>query len=211
MLRRLAWLCFLALPALATAQGFSSAFEFSHSQTGFDFNGLIYQTHITEAGIQLGHYWYHHLVDVSIRGGYLGVTQDSNPQLTGLNLGGYYVGLSGTTFIPVQKAWGFTLGLGGTYHRASDSAGDEHVRFRWFNLVSRAGVWFRVRAARLSTGLYARHFYGSHEFPNSSIRGRTQSGLYGGLSFYTGAHSRVAVFVDTGSYQSLMLSFRFGF
>ncbi len=87
MLRRLAWLCFLALPALATAQGFSSAFEFSHSQTGFDFNGLIYQTHITEAGIQLGHYWYHHLVDVSIRGGYLGVTQDSNPQLTGLNLG----------------------------------------------------------------------------------------------------------------------------
>jgi hypothetical protein len=216
MLRRLALVFFLALPAVAAAQGFSSAFEFSHAQTGFDINGSTYKTHITEAGIQLGHYWYHHLVDVAFRGGYLGVTQDTNPALTGLNLGGYYAGASITSFIPIQKIWGFTLELAGTYHRVSDSVGPEQYRLRWLGVASRAGAWYRLWAARFSAGLYVRNFSGSQLLSGktnvtSPIAGDTLSGFYAGLSFYTSPHGRVAFFADTGSYQSLMLSFRYGF
>lgn len=216
MWKRIALVCLLAFPAVACAQGFGSALDFSRARTSFNIDGQSYGTHITEAGVEFGHYWYHHFLDLSIRGGYLGVTQDSNPDLTGLNLGGYYVGLAGTSFFPVKHNFGFTVGLGATYHRVSDSVTNEQYRLHWFGWVSRAGAWYRLGVARFSAGFYYRHFQGSELLSGKtnitqSVEGRSRSGLYGGLSFYTGRRGRVALFVDTGSYQAIMLSFRYGF
>ena len=206
----------LGFPVAACAQGFGSAFNFSRVQTSFNINGHSYETHFTEAGVELGHYWYHHFLDVSLRGGYLGVTQDGNPVLTGLDLGGYYAGLGATAFFPVQKDFGFTVGLGETYHRVSDSVTTEQYRLRWFDFASRAGAWYRLGVARFSAGIYYRHFSGSELLSGTTnetenIYGTTRSGLYGGISFYTSSHGRVAAFVDTGAYQAILLSFRYGF
>lgn len=206
----------LGLCSTALAHGFAAGIDWGQAHTTFDVGGTGYSTHITETGLELGHWWYGHKVLIAVRGGYLGVTQNHNPALSGLNLEGYYAGLAARTTYPLFPAFGLTLGLDGTYHRASDTVGAQQARIRWFDFLARLGAWYRYGVARASAGLIVRRYSGNQILngPTSndlSIPGKARAGAYLGLSFYTGAQSRVAAFADIGAYSAYMVSFRYGF
>jgi hypothetical protein len=202
--------------AVASAHGFAAGIDWGQAHTEFDVGGTNYSTHITETGVEIGHWWYGRKVLVALRGGYLGVTENQNPALSGLNVEGYYAGLGARTTYPLFPSFGLTLGLDGTYHRASDTVGARMARIRWFDLLGRVGAWYRYGIARASAGLVVRRYSGSvlATYPvasDLSIPGKARAGAYLGLSFYTGARSRVAAFADIGAYSAYTVSFRYGF
>ncbi len=206
----------LGLSAVASAHGFAAGIDWSQAHTNFDIGGTSYSTHITETGVELGHWWYGRRVLVAVRGGYLGVTQDRNPALTGLNLGGYYAGLAARTVYPLFPAFGLTLGLDGTFHRASDTVGRQQSKIRWFDVLARLGAWYRYGVARASAGVVFRRYSGNQILSGPitselSMPGTARAGAYVGLSFDTGERSRVAAFADLGSYSAFLVSFRYGF
>lgn len=202
--------------AVASAHGFAAGIDWGQAHTDFDVGGTSYSTQITETGLEIGHWWYGRRVLVAVRGGYLGVTQNHNPALSGLNLQGYYAGLAARSTYPLFSGFGLTLGLDGTYHRASDTAGSQEARIRWFDLLARLGAWYRYGVARASAGVIVRRYSGNQLLSGPvssdlSIPGKARAGAYLGLSFYTGPRSRVAAFADIGAYSAYTVSFRYNF
>jgi hypothetical protein len=200
-------------PAAAHPLGIAISYEDVHFP--LDVGGSSYETHLSEINLDLRDHLGRYVL-VGLHGGYIGVTQDTNPAFSGLDVSGYDVGVSATGVVPLTSFFGVTLSAADTYHDASASVPDGHNRLHWYDAGGRLGVWLADGHFRVSAGGYVRHLEGNELLapPHAatvSIAGRTRAGPYGGISYVTSEGGRIALFVEGGRWHGATLSFRYGF
>ncbi len=198
-----------------SAHPLAAAITYEDVHFPLDVGGVTYGTHLSEINLDfrdhLGRY-----VLVGLHGGYIGVTQDDNPALSGLNVSGYDVGVTATGTVPLTSDLGVTLSGGDTYHDASSSVPGGHNRLHWYDAGARLGLWLSYGHLRLSGGGYVRHLEGNELLASPhaetlAVDGETLAGPYGGISYVTSEGGRIALFVDGGRWHGATLSFRYGF
>lgn len=204
----------LAAPPLA-AHPLGAAITYEDVHFPLDVGGTSTATHLSEINLDLRDHLGRFLL-VGLHGGYIGVTQDTNPALAGLDVSGYDVGVSAAGIVPVLPHWGVTLSAADTYHDASASVPGGHDRLHWYDAQGRLGLWFTAGELRLSAGGYVRHLEGTELLapPRSAsvpVAGRTLTGPYGAVSYVTASGGRIALFVEGGRWHGVSLSFRYGF
>lgn len=208
-------LVLLLIPLTLSAHPLGVAITYENSHFPLDIAGTSYQTHLSEINLDLRDHLGHYIL-VGVHGGYIGVTEDSNPALSGLDVSGYDAGVSATGTVPLLRHWGITLSAADTYHDASASIPTGQDRLHWYDATGRLGIWFRAQELRLSAGGYLRHLEGT-EFvapphaESQPILGQTLSGPYAAISYVTHEGGRIALFVDGGRWHGVSLSFRYGF
>ncbi len=206
---------FFFLAPIATANPLGAAISYENVHFPLDVGGTSYQTHISEINLDLRDHLGRYVL-VGLHGGYLGVTQDANPALAGLDVSGYDAGVTATGVLPLTSYLGVTLSAADTYHNASASVPQGHERLHWYDAGGRLGLWLAYRHLRVSAGGYVRHLEGSeYVAPPSAetlnIAGRTLAGPYGAISYVTNEGGRIVLFVEGGRWHGLKLSFRYGF
>ncbi len=206
---------FLFLVPVAAAHGLAAAISYENVHFPLDVGGASYSTHLSEINLDLRDHLGRYVL-VGFHGGYIGVTQDANPALSGLNVSGYDLGVTATGVVPLTSYFGVTLSAGDTYHDASASVPGGHDRLHWYDAGGRLGLWLAYGHLRLSGGGYVRHFGGGEHLapPRSTaftVAGQTLDGPYGAISYVTNEGGRIALFVEGGRWHGITLSFRYGF
>lgn len=206
----LAWapsVCGSTEPALAAAVGFA------RSQAVFSLAGTSEVTDYTEVGVAFRQWLIRHVFNLGLRGGYLNVTQDSNPAVGGASFAGAFGGLDAELHLALTHGLSLVAYASETYHQAGTHLADGHaLRIRWYGFHARIGPLVQIGPLMLGLGAYDRRADGREltALPSSSLFAH-QSGPYASLTLVTGSDGSVELLGEGGRWHTYLLSFRYGF
>ncbi len=199
----------------ASAQPIGAGLDFQDSHAVFDVGGNHYATHYIETGLTFRQWLVPSLFNLGLRGGYLSVTQDPNPVVSGANIGGEYIGLDAGfryNWIPLI---GFRAYASETYHRSSTTTkiGVDHIN--WYGFHARAGADLQIGIVGIGAGVFYRRATGHEPIPASQPESvalfENESGPYASVTLYPAVGGSVTLLGEGGRWHSYLLTFRYGF
>ncbi len=199
----------------ASAQAIGAGLDFQDSHAVFDVGGNHYATHYIETGLTFRQWLVPSLFNLGLRGGYLSVTQDSNPVVSGANIGGEYIGLDASfryNWIP----WiGFRAYASETYHHSSTTTkiGVNHID--WYGFHARAGADLHFGIVGIGAGAFYRRATGHEPMPASQPETvalfENETGPYASVTLYPVVGGSVTLLGEGGRWHTYLLTFRYGF
>ena len=199
----------------ASAQAIGAGLDFQDSHAVFDVGGNHYATHYIETGLTFRQWLVPSLFNLGLRGGYLSVTQDPNPVVSGANIGGEYIGLDASfryNWIP----WiGFRAYASETYHHSSTTTkiGVNHID--WYGFHARAGADLHFGIVGIGAGAFYRRATGHEPMPASQPETvalfENETGPYASVTLYPVVGGSVTLLGEGGRWHTYLLTFRYGF
>lgn len=150
--------------------------------------------------------------------GYMEFHQPDNAALAGLSPNGGYLGIVLGSRLWENDYFQINAQLDYTYHRLEDDASGREVKLSWTTTTGRLGFAFDVWRIRFSVGAYQSSVDGEQEFSGTLTTttafelAEEDTGLYGGLGFYTDDNGgRISLHYQSGAREGYMLTFSRGF
>ncbi|MHB1544592.1 MAG: hypothetical protein ACYCS1_10140 [Gammaproteobacteria bacterium] len=196
----------------ATWHSLAAAVGFTGSQAVFSLAGTPEVTDYSEVGLTLRQWLVADVFSLGVRGGYLNVTQDTNPAIHGASLSGAYGGLDAGLRLVWSRWFGFAAYGSETYHRATAQFAGNPQRIRWYGFHARLGPVVHIGIMTIGLGAFYRRANGEMlTASSSSTLFANQSGPYASLTLATGSRGSVRLMGEGGRWHTYLLSFRYGF
>lgn len=203
------WLALAAAPAMAFDEGVDAGLTIERAHTDLDSGAELRISRITLSLAEEFQPW----LTLGLYGGPLLLTERNNPATSGVELGGYHIGIAATGEIFRDSPIGLRTTLSYSYLRADDdNEADREIAISLYEARGELAAVARLDPFELQLGAYALDFDG-----DQTISGTTNSSVdleadepFGGFAqaeLRVDATGTVGIRLDAGARRSVALTF----